>query len=111
MSAFGQTMVGGSRVAVQAVQAVQTAPVARAAVARVAAPQRAVVLVATALGTLLLWSVSYLLRQAAPAVDSAAAMRFAVEGMALALVWLAALVGGSLAVLCGAVVIGVPGAE
>jgi hypothetical protein len=96
---------------VQAAQVVQTEPVARAAVARVAAPPRAAVLVATMLGTLLLWSVSYLLRQAAPAVDSAAAMRFAVEGMALALAWLASLVGGSVAVLCGAVVIGVPGAD
>jgi hypothetical protein len=68
------------------------------------APSRAAVLVLAAAGLLLLWSASYLVRQGTmEGLEPAVAMRDAVEGMALALTWLGALIGGCVAVLCGIV--------
>src|SRR4051812_38447028 len=72
--------------------------------ARWEAPSGAAALIVGAVGTLLVWSASYLVRQTGfAAAAPAAAMQAALEGMALALVWLAALVGGCAALLCGAV--------
>src|SRR5207249_1845512 len=105
---------------VMAAEQVWVAPVAAAArvaaaalgvpAVRVEAPSRAAVLLVAALGTLLLWSISYLVRQAGfEAATPAAGMRSAVEGMALALAWLAALGGGCVMVLGGVVAFGEPG--
>src|SRR5437773_9266496 len=64
--------------------------------ARWETPSRAAALVVVAVGALLLWSASYLARQTGfAAAAPAAAMQSALEGMALALVWMAALVSGS----------------
>ena len=87
----------------------QQAPAATR-VARVEAPSRTAALALAALGVLLLWSVSYLARQAGiDTVSPAVTLRAAVEGMALAVAWLAALVGACTAVLTGAVVLRQPG--
>ena len=61
--------------------------------------------VAAALGLLLLWSVSYLVRQ--PDWDMASPLfgDFMLEGILLALAWLAALITGCVALLSGAVVL------
>jgi hypothetical protein len=78
----------------------------QARVAGAEAPSRAAVLVAAAAGLLLLWSASYLVRQGSMGgVEPAEAMRGAIEGMALALAWLGALIGGCVAVLSGIVTI------
>ncbi len=95
----GSARVAGGR------RAAGTAPMVR-----VEATSGAAALLAIGLGALLLWSASYLVRQAGlGAASPAATMRVAVEGMALALVWLGALVSGCLAALSGAVTFREPG--
>jgi hypothetical protein len=109
VSSAGQQVMAAAQVRVAAV--VSAAPVVPATrVAQVEAPSRAAVLMAAAVGTLLLWSISYLVRQAGfEAASPAAGMRAAVEGMALALAWLASLAGGCVMVLGGVVAFREPG--
>jgi hypothetical protein len=66
---------------------------------------RAAVLLSSAAGVVLLWTLSYLLRQPGGSVMDAPGeyARYAVEGMALASVWLAAIAGGCIAALTGLV--------
>jgi len=71
------------------------------------------VLLGSAAGVVLLWTLSYLVRQpTAGVLDAPAAhARYALEGMALALVWLGAVAGGCVAVLTGVVTLREPGRD
>ena len=68
---------------------------------------RVAVLLVSGAGVVLLWTLSYLLRQPAGGImeDPAAYARHALEGMALALVWLGAILGGCGVVLTGVVTV------
>ena len=67
---------------------------------------RAMVVLASAAAVMLLWTLSYVLRPPAGVMDAPDAYaRYALEGMALALVWLGAILGACAAVLTGLVAV------
>ena len=87
------------------------AAAARAAALPSAGVDRFVLVVATLLAGLALWSISYLIRQPGLAMVEPPSLvgNFAVEGMLLALGWLAAFVAGAAAVATGIVAFQEPG--